>query len=147
MAGHTGFFASDRTFYEQLGLTTDVIVDLGAGDISGMTLSPVLYKWGTGLLITNEGVTLASGPNNTWVFHISDDFTIQNDAIITLTGGAQAGNIYWITSTQALLGSNVNFSGNILVQTLISITDGTTVTGRLLSQTGVSLDASIVTKP
>ncbi len=137
----------ETAFTTAMGLTTNVIVDLGAGDISGMTLAPALYKWGTGLLITNEGVTLSGGPNDTWVFQISDDFTIQNDAKITLTGGAQAGNIFWITSTQALLGSNVHFSGNILAQTLISITDGTTVFGRLLSQSGVTLDASTVTKP
>jgi hypothetical protein len=137
----------ETAFVTAMGLTTDVIVDLGAGDISGMTLAPALYKWGTGLLITNEGVTLAGGPNDTWVFQISDDFTIQNDAIITLTGGAQAKNVFWITSTQALIGSNVQFRGNILAQTLISITNGTTVVGRLLSQSGVTLDASTVSKP
>ncbi len=137
----------ETAFTTAMGLTTSVIVDLGAGDISGMTLAPALYKWNTGLLITNQGVTLEGGPNDTWVFQIADDFTIQNDAIITLAGGAQAKNIFWITSTQALLGSNVNFSGNILAQTLISLTNGTTVLGRLLSQTAVTLNASTVTKP
>ncbi|MDY0199597.1 MAG: ice-binding family protein [Tenuifilaceae bacterium] len=131
-----------------MGLTTNVIVDLGAGDISGMTLAPGLYKWGTGLLITNAGVTLDGGPNDTWVFQISSDFTINNNAIITLAGGAQAKNIFWITNTQALLGSNVQFKGNILAQTLISVNTGTTVLGRFLSQTAVTLlDQSVVVKP
>jgi uncharacterized repeat protein (TIGR02543 family) len=143
----TAISDQETAFTAAMGLTTDVIVDLGAGDISGMTLVPGLYKWGTGLLITNQGVTLEGGPKDTWVFQIADDFTIQNNASITLAGGALAENIFWITSTQALLGSNVVFHGNILAQTLISLTDGTTVTGRLLSQSAVTLDASTVTMP
>jgi len=129
------------------GLTTDVIVALGAGDISGMTLAPGLYKWDTGLLITNAGVTLSGGPNDTWVFQISKDFTIDNDAKITLAGGAQAKNIFWVTKTQAVLGSNVQFQGNIIAETLISVNTGTTVLGRLLSQTAVTLNTNVVTKP
>lgn len=143
----TAISDQETAFTTAMGLVTDVITDLGAGDISGMTLAPGLYKWGTGLLITNQGVTLEGGPNDTWVFQIADDFTIQNDASIVLAGGAQYKNIFWITSTQALLGSNVEFYGNILAQTLISLTSNTTVYGRLLSQTAVTLDGSIVTKP
>jgi hypothetical protein len=143
----TAISDQETAFTTANGLTTNVIVDLGAGDISGMTLAPGLYKWGTGLLITNAGVTLAGGPDDTWVFQISDDFTIDNDAIITLSGGAQAKNIFWVTATQALLGSNVDFKGNLLAKNLISLNTGTTVLGRLLSQKAVTLQASIVTKP
>jgi hypothetical protein len=143
----TAISDQETAFTTAMGLVTDVITDLGAGDISGMTLAPGLYKWGTGLLITNQGVTLEGGPNDTWVFQIADDFTIQNDASIVLAGGAQFKNIFWITSTQALLGSNVEFYGNVLAQTLISLTSNTTVYGRLLSQTAVTLDGSIITKP
>lgn len=130
-----------------MGMTTSVIVDLGAGNISGMTLVPGLYKYNTGLLITNVGVTLSGGPNDTWVFQVADDFTVNNTAIITLSGGAQAKNIFWVTSKQALIGSTVDFKGNILAQTLISINTGSTVLGRLLSQTAVTLNAATVIKP
>ena len=143
----TAISDQETAFTTAMGLTLSVINDLGAGDISGMTLAPGLYKWGTGLLITNAGVTLAGGPNDTWVFQIADDFTINNDAIITLTGGAKPENIFWVTSTQALLGSNVDFSGIILAQTLISLNSGTTVHGRLLAQTEVTLISSTVTEP
>jgi len=143
----TAISDQETAFTTANGLTTNVIVALGAGDISGMTLAPGLYKWDTGLLITNAGVTLSGGPNDTWVFQISNDFTINNDAIITLAGGAQAKNIFWVTATQALLGSNVQFKGNIIAQTLISVNTGTTVSGILLSQTAVTLNASTVVKP
>jgi hypothetical protein len=130
-----------------MGLTTDVIVDLGAGDISGMTLAPGLYKFNTGLLITNQGVTLSGGPKDTWVFQVEDDFTVQDAAKITLAGGALAKNIFWITRKQAILGSTVEFHGNIVASTLISLNSLTTVDGRLLCQTAVTLISSYVTKP
>jgi len=129
------------------GLTTTVIVGLGAGDVSGMTLAPGLYKWSTGLLITNAGVTLSGGPNDTWVFQIAQGLTVANTAIIHLTGGAQAKNIFWITAKDAVIGSNVDFSGNILSQTLISLNTGAKVTGRLLAQSAVTLNTSTVVLP
>jgi len=134
-------------FTTALGMTTTVIVALGAGDVSGMTLAPGLYKWSTGLLITNAGVTLNGGANDTWVFQIAQGLTVNSNAIIHLTGGAQAKNIFWITATDAVIGSNVDFSGNILSQTLISLNTGAKVTGRLLAQSAVTLNASTVVLP
>lgn len=143
----TAISDQEAAFTAANGLTTNVIVDLGAGDVSGMTLAPGLYKWGTGLLITNAGVTLSGGPNDTWVFQISDDFTIDNDAKITLSGGALAKNVFWVTQTQALIGSNVNFKGNVIAKTLISVNTGTNVLGILLSQSAITLNASTIVKP
>lgn len=128
-------------------VTPAPIVGLYAGDISGRILPAGLYKWSTSVLITNAGVTLTGGPNDTWVFQIAQDLIVNNSAIITLLGGAQAKNIFWIVTGQATLGSNVNFSGNILSKTLISLNTGATVTGRLLAQTAVTLNASTVILP
>lgn len=128
-------------------ITPAPIVNLYAGDVSGKILPPGLYKWSTGLLISSAGVTLAGGPNDTWVFQISQDLTVNNSAIITLTGGAQAKNIVWVVAGQATLGSNVNFSGIILSKTLISLNTGTTVTGQLFAQSAVTLNASTIVTP
>lgn len=137
----------ETAFTTANGLTNTVIVGLYAGDISGRTLAPGLYKWSTGVLITNAGVTLSGGPNDTWVFQIAQDLTVNNDANITLIGGAQAKNIFWITASQATLGTNTNFSGNILSQTLISLNTGAKVKGRMLAQTAVTLNAATVVLP
>jgi len=137
----------ESAFTAANGMTTTVIVDKGAGNISGMTLAPGLYKWSTGLLITNQGVTLSGGPNDTWVFQIAQGLTVDNTAIIHLTGGAQAKNIFWITAKDAVIGSDVIFSGNILSQTLISLNTRAKVTGRLLAQSAVTLNTSIVVEP
>jgi hypothetical protein len=119
-------------------------VQMYAGDISGRTLQPGLYKWSTGVLITNAGVTLSGGPNDVWVFQIAQNLTVNNSAIITLAGGAQAKNIFWVVSGKATLGTTVKFSGNILSKTLISLNTGATVKGKLLAQTAVTLIANSV---
>jgi len=126
------------------GLVTNPIVNLYAGDISGRTLLPGLYKWSTGLLITGAGVTLSGGPNDTWVLQVAQNLTVSNSATITLIGGAQIKNITWVVNGQATLGTYCNFKGNILSQTLISCNTGAKVTGKLLAQTAVTLIADSI---
>jgi Ice-binding-like len=127
------------------GLTSPApVVEKYAGDLSGQTLRPGLYKWSTGVLVTGVGTTLSGGPNDVWVFQIAQNLTVRNGAIIHLLGGAQAKNIYWVVSGKATLGTTVNFSGVILSKTLISVNTGAKVTGRLLAQTAVTLIASSV---
>ncbi|WP_222536956.1 ice-binding family protein [Pedobacter polysacchareus] len=138
----------ETAFTTANGLVTPApIVGLYAGDISGRILTAGLYKWSTGVLISNAGVTLTGGPNDTWVFQIAQDLTVNNGAKITLLGGAQAKNIFWVVTGQATLGSNTDFSGIILSKTLISLNTGAKVTGRLLAQTAVTLNASTVIQP
>lgn len=138
----------ETAFTTANGLTTPApVVGLYAGDISGRILPAGLYKWSTGVLITNAGVTLTGGPNDVWVFQISQSLTVENSAKITLLGGAQAKNIFWVVSGQATLGTNTDFSGIILSKTLISLNTGAKVTGRLFAQTAVTLNASTVTQP
>ena len=124
------------------------VTELGAGNISGMTLVPGLYKWGTGVLITSAGVTLSGGANDVWIFQIAGNLTVDNNAIVTLSGGAQAKNIFWqVAGSGATLGTAANFKGIILSQTLISLNTGAVMTGRALAQTAVTLNATSITAP
>lgn len=134
-------------FTDAAGRTLPDFTELGAGNISGMTLAPGLYKWGSGVLVTGVGVTLSGGPDAVWIFQIAQDLTVANSAIITLSGGAQAKNVFWQVSGKATLGTAANFKGNLMSQTLISAGTGAVVTGRLLAQTAVTLDATRVTAP
>ena len=133
-------------FTDAAGRTTPDFTELGAGDISGLILVPGLYKWGTGVSFTN-GVTLSGGANDVWIFQIAGDLIVNNSAIVTLTGGAQAKNIFWQVSGQANLGTASDFKGIILSQTLISLNTGTKMIGRALAQTAVTLNATAITAP
>jgi hypothetical protein len=134
-------------FTDAAGRTLPDFTELGAGNISGLTLVPGLYKWGTGVLLTNVGVTLSGGANDVWIFQVAQDLTVDNSAIVTLVGGAQARNIFWQVSGQATLGTAADFKGILLSQTLISLNTGARMNGRALAQTAVTLNATAITAP
>jgi hypothetical protein len=137
----------ETAFTDAAGRTSPNFTELGGGDISGKTLLPGLYKWGTGVLITNAGIALAGGPNDVWIFQIAGDLIVNNGAIFTLIGGAQAKNIFWQVSGKATLGTTANVKGIILSQTLISMNTGAKLSGRALAQTAVTLIANTITAP
>ena len=120
--------------------------ELGAGNISGLTIEPGLHKWGTGLLLAS-GVTLQGGANDVWIFQVAQNLTVNNGVILTLSGGAQAKNIFWQVAGQATLGTTSDFKGTILSKTLIALQTGAKLTGRALAQTAVTLQANAVTAP
>ncbi len=140
-------------FTDAAGRSLPDQTELGAGNISGMTLVPGLYKWSSGVSISSVGVTLKGGPNDVWIFQIAQNLTVANAAMITLApsvpGGAMplAKNIFWQVSGQATLGTTADFKGVLLSQTLISLATGAVVNGRLLAQTAVTLQANAVTQP
>ncbi|MGV8962091.1 MAG: ice-binding family protein [Candidatus Saccharimonadaceae bacterium] len=124
------------------------ILNEGAGNISGLTLKPGLYKWGTEVTINSgAAVTLSGGPNDTWVFQIASDFTLNSNAQVMLIGGAKAENITWVVAGQTVLGTGTVIYGNILSKTLISLNTGAKVTGRLYAQTAVTMIAATINKP
>src|SRR5665648_619377 len=117
------------------------------GNLNGQTLTKGIYKWSSNVSVTN-GIILDGGGDEcaTFIFQIAGDLTVGDNSIITLQNGAKAKNIFWVVAgAKAALGTYVNFSGNILCKSLISLNTGTTVNGKLLAQTSVTLDANTVT--
>jgi len=136
----------ETAYADAAGRVNPTATELGSGDISGLTITPGLYKWGTGVLI-NNGVTLScQNSDDTFIFQIAKDLTVGNGAIVTLSGGCQAKNIFWQVNGQATLGTTSDFKGNILSATLIEMNTGATLNGRALTQTAVTLDSNAVTK-
>jgi hypothetical protein len=133
-------------YVDAAGRTTPTATELGAGDISGLTISPGLYKWGTGVNV-NSDVTLSGGSNDVWIFQIAQGLTVASGRKIILSGGAQAKNIFWQVGSSVDIGTTAQFNGNILAQTAIVLRTGATLNGRALSQTAVTLDSNTVTNP
>jgi hypothetical protein len=122
------------------------VTELGAGNIGGLTLVPGVYKWDTGVTVPTD-VTLSGGANDIWIFQIAQTLTVSSGAHIILSGGAQAGNIFWAVAGQTTIGTTAVFNGNILDQTAIVLNTGAALNGRALAQTAVTLDASPVIVP
>jgi hypothetical protein len=120
--------------------------ELGAGNIGGMTLTPGIYKWGTGLLIPSD-VTLHGEATDVWVFQVAQNLTMGSAVKLHLTGGALASHVFWQVAGKVELGTTAHLEGVVLAQTSITLRTGASVNGRLLAQTAVSLDACTVAQP
>lgn len=134
----------EGAYTDAAGRSNPDATELGAGDISGMTLDPGLYKWDTGVSI-NDDVTLNGGTDDTWIFQIGGDLTMASDTSVVLSGGAVAENIVWQVAERATLGTGAQFAGSILTQTGVDVRTGASVNGRLYAQTDVTLEEATVT--
>jgi len=119
---------------------------LHAGDLSGQTLLPGVYKY-AGAVLINADVTLDGGADDVWIFQVGGDITQANATQVILAGGALPKNIFWQTAGVAAIGTTAHFEGVILSQTSITVNTGATINGRLLAQTAVTLDSNAVTQP
>jgi|GEM_PF-907887 len=130
------------------GRSTPDYNELHAGDISGKTLVPGLYKWGTNVLI-NTDVTLAGDANDVWIFQIAGDVIQAANTSVILSGGAVAKNIFWQVEggTGVALDTAATFTGIVLAEKGITVNTGTAVNGRLFSQTAVTLNMNTITQP
>ncbi len=120
--------------------------ELYAGDISGKTLVPGLYKWGTSV-VANKNVVLKGSSTSVFIFQISGNLNVASGVNFTLTGGAQAKNIFWQVAGYTNLGTTSHFEGNILCQTAIHMLTGASLNGRALAQTAVTLDHNVLVIP
>jgi Ice-binding-like len=123
-----------------------------SGDIAGLTLVPGVYTFGSN--VTSSGaVTLSGGPTDVWIIQISGYFRPGNSSNMILSnpsGGALplAKNIFWaVAGSDATLGTSAHLEGVILTGNgFITLNGGSTVNGRLLAQTAVTLHGT-VTQP
>ena len=137
----------ETAYADAAGRTSPDHTELGAGDITSLTLVPGLYKWGTGVGISGAGVTISGSATDVWIFQIAQDLTVANGAIVTLSGGALASNIFWQVAGHVTIGTTAQMKGNILCATLIDMQTGSTLNGRALAQTAVTLDAPTIVRP
>lgn len=135
-------------YADAAGRTTPDFTELHAGDISGQTLVPGLYKWGTNVLI-NTDVTLSGSANDVWIFQVAGDVLQASATQVTLTGGALAKNVFWQVGggQGVVIDTNATFAGIVLAEKAVAVKTGATVNGRLLSQTAVTLQSNVVTQP
>jgi methionine-rich copper-binding protein CopC len=119
----------------------------GAGEIGGETLAPGLYKWTTAVTISTD-VTISGGnANDVWIFQIPDNLTVSNGVRVTLSGDAQARNIFWQVAGAVTVGTTAHVEGILLCSTAITFGTGASMNGRALAQTDVALDQTTIVEP
>ena len=123
-------------------------LNVGAGNLTGLTLLPGTYTWGSAVSIpTNLTLDANGNPNAVWIFQIAGTLDIAAGKQVILAGGAQTKNIFWQVAGVVAFGAGAHFEGNILAKTIVSMVTGATFNGRALAQTAVTLQSNTVTVP
>ena len=140
----------------QTDLTTAYDAAAGAGptspitaDLAGMTMIPGVYTASSSMGLSGE-VTLDAGgdPSAVFIFQAGSTLTTSPGSLVTLTGKAQACNVFWQVGSSATLDTNSIFRGTVLAMTSITANTGATIEGRLLARNGaVTLDTNTITRP
>ncbi|MBC7845153.1 MAG: DUF3494 domain-containing protein [Flavobacterium sp.] len=133
-------------YTDAAGRSNPDFLNLGAGTIGGKTLTPGLYKWTSALNIPTD-ITISGSPTDVFIFQVAGTLKMSSAVRVTLAGGVQAKNIFWVVSDAVTFGTTSHFEGNILGKTGINLQTGATINGRMLAQTAVTLQMSTVTLP
>lgn len=133
-------------YTDAAGRKTPDYLELGTGNIGGKILFAGLYKW-TSSVTAPTNVTISGGANDVWIFQISGDLSLSNGVQITLSGGAQAKNIFWQVAGTVTTGTTSHMEGVILSKTGITFKTGATFKGRALAQTAIILDGNTIVQP
>jgi len=120
--------------------------DIGGGTIGGMTFVPGLYKWGSTVNVTTD-IYIKGAANDVWIFEVTKDLTLSSAVKVILQGGAQAKNIFWQVAGIASMGTTSHIEGIVLSQTQIIFSTGSSMNGRALAQTQVTMDKATLTQP
>ncbi len=121
-------------------------VHLTGQDLGGKTLTSGVYCFSSSAQLTGQLKLDSQGnPASVFIFQIGSSFTTASNASVLQINDTQACNIFWQVGSSATVGTNTDFSGNILAHTSITAQTGAEFNGSLYAHTGaVTLDTNTI---
>jgi len=119
-----------------------------SGTIGNLTLNPGIYVFSFTADLTGT-LTLNGSSDAPFIFLVGSSLTTASSSSIVLTGGAEAGDIFWAVGTggsgSATLGSSSTFIGNLIAQASVTMNNSATVCGSVTALTGaVTMDTNTI---
>ena len=112
------------------GVTIAAGADLGALYPNG--IAPGTYTSGSTMNVSTPLVLDAGGDENAmWVFQIGSSLT--TGASVTLTGGANPNNVFWVMTSDATIGVGTTFHGTLVSGRDVTANTGAVINGRILA--------------
>jgi hypothetical protein len=122
-------------------------INVGGGAIGGLTLTPGVYTFQTGISIgPGTDVTFDAKNNADAVFILQTTGTLLQAAKtnVILKNDAQAKNIFWQVAGNVLVGVEATLAGVLLVKTDVTLMTGSFLNGRVLAQTACTLQKATI---
>jgi hypothetical protein len=115
------------------------------GEIGGLQLAPGVYAFDTYVTI-KKNMMFYGNADDVFIIKTSKGLTIDDNMKVILGGGAQAKNIFWTVPLAVEVGKDAHMEGIILAATAVEFKTGSSLNGRILSQTQVVLDQNTITE-
>jgi uncharacterized protein YhjY with autotransporter beta-barrel domain len=107
------------------------------GGIGNQALNPGVYNFSSSALLTGTLTLNATGPNSTFIFVVPSSLTTASASKVTVVGGGQGTDVFWVVGSSATLGPATTFVGDILALTSITLDPGATIScGSALAKNG-----------
>jgi hypothetical protein len=124
--------------------TDDEKVNLMAGILDGLTLTPGVYTFGTGVSIASD-MTFSGNSTDVFIIQMTGNLLQAANTKVILEGGAKAKNIFWQIAGQVTVGAGAQLQGVLLVKTAVTFNTGSSLDGRVLTQTACNLQMATIT--
>jgi hypothetical protein len=121
-------------------------INLAAGLLDGTVLTEGVYTFSTGVTLTGD-ITFHGTANDIFIVQIAGSLVQAAGKEVILTGGAKAENIFWQVAGTVAVGGTAKMKGILLVKTAVTFTTGSTLNGRVLTQTACNLQMATITQP
>ncbi|MHB1157157.1 MAG: ice-binding family protein [Phycisphaerales bacterium] len=122
-----------------------VPTDLTGQDLGSLVLTPGVYHFNSSAQLT--GALTLNGLGE-YVFQIGSTLTTAASSSIVLTNGASAFDVYFQVGSSATLGTSTSFAGTIIADQSITLTTGSSMSGRAIALNGaVTLDTNNIVVP
>ena len=114
----------------------DVTYNTADNQLGGLSLVPGVYRFGhaaTANLVGNMDLNGNGNADSVWIFQATSDLVFNAASSVTLTGGAQACNVFWQVGSAATLRTTASVVGTIIAHDDITLDDAVTLNGRLFA--------------
>ncbi|MSZ96922.1 MAG: DUF3494 domain-containing protein [Actinobacteria bacterium] len=133
------------TAYNDLGVPTPTVI--GPADLVGKVILPGTYSTASGTFANSGNVTLDAlgDPSAVFIFQAASTVITSTSSTMTLSGGAQACNVYWRVGSSATIGVSSTFVGHVYAMDSVTATTNATIYGQLLARNAaVTLDTNTI---
>jgi hypothetical protein len=125
-----------------LRTATSSLVD---GAIGGLTLTTGVYTFTSGITITSD-LTFEGGLDDVFIIQTAGTLTQAANTQVILSGCVQAKNIFWQVADFIFIGTDASMQGILLAKTKVDFITGSSLVGRVLAQTAVTLGMARITQ-
>jgi hypothetical protein len=120
--------------------------NLAGGLLDGVTLTPGVYTFTTGVTITGD-IYFDGTSNDVFIIQIAGTLVQEANKRVILSGGAVASNIFWQVTSTVAVKAGAHMEGVLLSKTQVTFITGSTLNGRVLAQTACVLQVATITAP